>query len=191
MTSDLIQWLSIFVQETLLKLETTFLQKTWPDTWLEWLSFWLGLVLNDPTLETSQSVCLINLQSVLNILVQSVASSHLLNVWNERGWNGSTFFDNERKLEAFARWSVSITWWLYCWLTNVISLWREKKKKWRRGWIIEFNRGEFAHCSGNSLVRLIITTSLSCLEPSSSLFCFFVSVNKAFCFYAHFDGLNL
>lgn len=42
-------------------------------------------------------------------------------------------------------------------------------RRWR---IMEFNRGEFAHRRGISLVRLIITTSLSCLKSSSSLlFC--------------------
>lgn len=43
---------------------------------------------------------------------------------------------------------------------------------------MEFNREEFAHCSSNSLVRLIITNSLSCLNRPH---CIFVSFNKAFC----------
>lgn len=56
---------------------------------------------------------------------------------------------------------------------------------------MEFSRGEFAQCSGNSLVCLIITTSLSCLESTSSLGIFLSVLIKLFVLYAHIDGLNL
>lgn len=120
-------------------------------------------------------VYLINRQYALNISVWAAASRPITNLISYQppkwmwGWNRTTFI---LWMKASAGWSVSITWSLRCWPTNVISLREDKKKRWRRGWIMEFNRGEFAHCSGNSLVRLIITTSLSCLKPSFSL-CFF------------------